>query len=69
MRAETIQFVAGLLSEQKFFQQTTRTDHVDLDRRRIEVEEQRLRLGLGIVVPSHFIRETLELLKQSPATK
>lgn len=49
--AETIQFIAGVVTEQKY--------HVQF----VEPQKVLLRkLSLGVVVPAHFIKETLALL-------
>jgi len=50
--AETIQFVAGIVTEQKYHVQFIEPQKVLLIRK----------LKLGVVVPAHFIKETLALL-------
>lgn len=48
---ETIQFVAGIVTEQKYYVQSVKPQKVLLGK-----------LKLGVVVPAHFIKETLALL-------
>ncbi len=60
---ETIQFVAGIVTQEKY--QVQRSIKILEDRRerfRYEIDEKRERLRLAVVVPAHFIKETLSLL-------
>lgn len=60
---ETIQFVAGVITEQKYYvQSSVKLIEVQPERTRYEVNENRERLRLAVVVPAHFIKETLALL-------
>ena len=64
LHADTIQFVAGLLSKQKYqMQQTVRKTQESRNKTKIEIEQEKFRLGLGVVVPAFFIRETIEMLE------
>ena len=62
---ETIQFVAGVVTEERFQVQRSVTPiEVSRDRVKYEVEEKREKLKLAVVVPSQFIKETLDLLEK-----
>ena len=49
--SETIQFVAGIVTEHKYYIKSVKPQNVLLGK-----------LNLGVVVPAHFIKETLALL-------
>ena len=67
---ETIQFVAGIVTQQKYsVQRSVKPLEVGPDRRRYEVEEKREKLKLAVVVPAHFIKETLALLDKKQVDK
>jgi len=60
---ETIQFVAGVVTEQRYYvQRSVNLIEDQPERTRYEVNENRERLRLAVVVPAHFIKETLDLL-------
>lgn len=61
--AETIQFVAGIVTEEKYQpERSIKIIENTRDKLRYEFEERRERLELAVVVPAHFIKETLTLL-------
>lgn len=65
---ESIQFVAGIITQQQYAVSRSVTPiEVKPESTRFEVEERREPLGLGVVVPAHFIQETLALVETTPA--
>lgn len=59
----TIRLVAGIVIQQKSSIERKVTPlEVSRSRRRFEVQEDEERLRLAIVVPAHFIRETVDML-------
>lgn len=60
----TIQFIAGLVSQQKsVIERRVTPIEVTKTRRKFEVQEDEERLRIGVVVPAEFIAETLAILK------
>jgi len=60
----TIQFIAGLVSQQKStIERRVTPIEITKTRRRIEVQEEEERLRIGVVVPAEFITETLVMLR------
>jgi len=60
---ETIQFVAGVVTEEKYHvQRSVKPLEISRERVRYEIDEKRERLRLAVVVPAHFVKETLDLL-------
>ena len=61
----TIQFIAGLVSQQKStIERKVTPIEITKTRRRFEVQEEEERLRIGVVVPSEFITETLVMLRE-----
>jgi hypothetical protein len=56
MHIGQVQFLMGLVSEQKFAEEQVQSLR--------EVRKERYQLGLAVVIPAQFIRETLEQLQE-----
>ena len=67
---DIIQFIVGLVSEEKYgIEQTLKPIEVSRTRSRYEIEETKERLGLAIVIPAVFIQETIDLLDKASNNK
>ncbi len=66
--AETVNCIMGLVSQEQFGVDRKVTPlEVTRLKTRFEVEETRQSLGLAIVIPSHFIKETISILIKAEA--
>jgi S1-C subfamily serine protease len=64
---ETIQFIAGVITEEVYrVQRSTKQIEASRERDLYEVDVRRDKLNLAVVVPAHFVKETLDLLAKSP---
>ncbi len=61
---EKIQFVVGIITEQKYGVRSSTKLERSRESFRLEIIKKRERLKLAIVVPAYFIKETLNLLNQ-----
>ncbi len=67
---DIIQFIVGLVSEEQYgIERIVKPIENSRGKTRVEIEETRERLGLAIVIPAVFIRETIDMLDKSPTTK
>lgn len=61
---ETLKMLVGVVSQQQYHLSKSVKTEVSLEGKRWEIAEKREALALAIVVPAHFIEETVALLNQ-----
>jgi hypothetical protein len=59
---EEIRFVVGIVTEQKFGFRTSIATEKSRERNSVRIDTEREELKLAVIVPAHFIKETLNLL-------